>query len=130
MAHPNENLTREAFAAFERGDVDALRNKYFAEDICFHVPGRGADAGDYEGVAQVLQMFGQLFERSGGTFRLEIRDVLANDDHAVALLTVRAERAGRRLEDRTVEVIHIRDGKADEVWLYPADPYASDEFWS
>ena len=130
MAHQNETLAREAFAAFARGDVDALRNKYFAEDICFHVPGRGADAGDHEGVAQVLEFFGRLFEASGGTFRLEIRDVIANDNHAVALLTVRAERAGRQLEDRTVEVIQIRDGKAAEVWLYPADQYANAEFWS
>jgi hypothetical protein len=37
--------------------------------------------------------------------------------------------AGRRLEDRIAEVFHIR-GKAAEAWIYPADLYASDEFWS
>jgi uncharacterized protein len=56
--------------------------------------------------------------------------VVANDEHAVALFTARADRAGRRLEDRTVEVLHVRDGKLTEVWLYPADLYATDEFWS
>jgi ketosteroid isomerase-like protein len=31
MAHPNEDLVREGFAAFGRGDLDALRHQYFAE---------------------------------------------------------------------------------------------------
>jgi ketosteroid isomerase-like protein len=55
---------------------------------------------------------------------------VANDEHAVALFTAHADRAERTLEDRTVEVLHIRDGKLAEVWLYPADLYASDEFWT
>jgi ketosteroid isomerase-like protein len=40
MAHPNETLIRDAFAAFGRGDMDALRNQCFAEDIRWHVPGQ------------------------------------------------------------------------------------------
>ena len=31
MAHPNEDLVLEAFAAFGRGDIGALRNQYFAD---------------------------------------------------------------------------------------------------
>jgi len=130
MAHPNEDLIREAFAASGRGDIDALRTQYFADGVRLHYPGRSPLAGDYDGVAQVLGFFGRAFELSGGTFRTELHDVVANDEHAVALFTARAGRADRRLEDRIVEVFHIRDGKAAEVWIYPADLYASDEFWS
>jgi uncharacterized protein len=130
MAHPNEDLVRGGFAAFGRGDIDALRDQYFAGDIRWHVPGRSPLAGDYDGVAQVLDLFGRLFELSGGTLRLELHDVLANDEHAVALYTVRAEREGRQLEDNTVNTFHIRDGKITEVWTQDTDTYASDEFWS
>jgi ketosteroid isomerase-like protein len=130
MAHSNEDLVREGFAAFGRGDIDALRDQYFAGDIRWHVPGRSPVAGDYDGVAQVLEFFGQLFELSGGTLRLELHDVLANDEHAVALYTVRAEREGRRLEDNTVNTFHMRDGKITEVWTHTTDLYAIDEFWS
>ena len=130
MAHPNEDLVREIFAAFGRGDLDALRSQYMAEDACFYYPGRGPLAGDHEGAANVLEMSGRTFELSGGTFRLEIHDVLANDEHAVALFTARGELAGLRLEDRTIKVFRIHDGKAAEMWLYPADLYANDEFWS
>jgi len=130
MAHPNEDLVREGFAAFGRGDIDALRDRYFAGDIRWHVPGRGPVAGDYEGVAQVVEFFGRLVELSGGTLRLELHDVLANDEHAVALYTVRAEREGRRLEDNTVNTFHMRDGRVTEVWTNTTDLYATDEFWS
>ena len=30
MARPNEDLAREGFAAFGRGDLDALRHQYLA----------------------------------------------------------------------------------------------------
>ena len=129
MAHPGEDLVREAFAAFGRGDLDALRDQFFAADVCFHFPGRGALAGHHQGAGQVLAMFGRAFELTGGTLRLEVHDVVANDEHAVALFTAYGERSGRRLEDRIVEVIHVRDGKATEIWLYPTDLYVTDEFW-
>jgi uncharacterized protein len=130
MAHPNEDLVRETFAASGRGDVDALRNRYFADGMRLHYPGRSPLAGDYDGIAQVLGFFGRAAELSGGTFRTELHDVVASDEHAVALFTARADRADRRLEDRIVEVFHIRDGKVAEVWIYSADLYVSDEFWS
>lgn len=130
MAHPNEALVREGFAAFGRGDLDALRDQYFAADIRWHIPGRSPLAGDYDGVAQVIEFFDRLFELSGGTIRVELHDVLANDEHAVALYTARAEREGRRLEDNAVNTFHIRNGKVTEVWTQDTDLYASDEFWS
>lgn len=130
MAHPNADLVRDAIEAFQRGDLDALRHQYFAEDIRYHIPGRSPFAGDYEGVAQVLEMFGRLIERSGGTLRAELHDVVANDEHAAALVTIRAEREGRRLQDNTVLTSHIRDGKVAEIWSHQTDMYAVDEFWS
>jgi ketosteroid isomerase-like protein len=130
MAHPNEDVVREAFAAFGRGDIDALRNQYFAEDIRWHIPGRGPLAGDYDGIARVMELFGRILELSGGTFRNELHDVVANDEHAVALYGTAAEREGRRLDDNNVSTFHIRDGKIAEVWTQVTDMYATDEFWS
>ena len=130
MAHPNEDLVREGYAAFGRGDIDALQRQFFAEEVRYHVPGRNPLGGDYQGVAQVLGWLGRQFELSGGTIRAEVHDVVANDEHAVSLITVRGERAGKQLEDNSVQVFHIRDGKVSEVWSHPADLYAVDAFWS
>jgi ketosteroid isomerase-like protein len=130
VAHPNEDLVREGFAAFGRGDMDALRKQYWTEDVRWHLPGRSPLAGDYEGAEQVLQAFARLFELTGGTYTAELHDVLANDQHAVALFTSRAERAGKQLTDNQVQISHIRDGKIAEVWIQSTDLYAQDEFWS
>jgi len=96
VAHPNEDLVREGFAAFGRGDMDALRKQIFTDDVRWHNPGRGPISGDYEGTEQVIQYFARVIELTGGTFSLELHDVLANDEHAVALVTVRGERAGKQ----------------------------------
>jgi uncharacterized protein len=129
MAHPNEDLVREGYAAFGRGDIDALQNQFFAAGIRWHFLGRSPFGGDYEGLGPVLDWLGRSFEATGGTIRIELHDVIGNDEHVVALTTVRAERAGKQLEDNTVQVFHVRDGKT-EVWTHPADQYGSDEFWS
>jgi uncharacterized protein len=130
MAHPNEDLVREGYAAFGRGDIEALQSRFFAPDITWHFPGRSPFGGDYTGMAEVLDWLGRSFEASGGTIRIELHDVIGNDEHVVALTTVRAERAGRQLADNSIQLFHVRDGKATEVWTHPADLYASDEFWS
>jgi hypothetical protein len=114
----------------QRGDLDALQNRFFAGDIRYHIPGRSPLTGDYEGVAQVLEMFGRLLQLSGGTLRADLHDVVANDEHAAALVTIRAERAGKQLQDNTVLTFHIRGGRAAEVWSHQTDMYAVDEFWS
>lgn len=130
MAHPNEDLVRAGSAAFGRGDIAALQSTFFAEDIQWHFPGRSSFGGDFHGLQDVLGWLGRSFEASGGTLSIELHDVLADDEHVVALTTVRAQREGKSLEDRTVQTFHIKDGKATEVWANPSDLYAVDEFWS
>jgi ketosteroid isomerase-like protein len=69
-------------------------------------------------------------ELTAGSFRAELHDVVANDEHAVALYVTRGEREGRTLENRDVLVSHIRNGKIAEAWLLTDDLYAADEFYS
>jgi len=128
MAQPSEELLRQGFEAFSRGDVAAFA-ALLADDIVFHFPGRGPLAGDHRGKDQVLATVAKQSELTGGTFRVELHDVLANDEHAVALNVARAERGGKSWEDNAVLVFHIRDGKISEFWLHPGDQYAGDEFF-
>lgn len=130
MVHPNENLIRDAFAAYARGDIEALRRDFLAEDVRWHFPGQSPLAGHHEGADRVVALFGRLGELSSGTHRLELHDVIANDEHVVALHATRAERAGRRLQINAAQVFHVRDGKVTEAWTLHDDPDAVDEFWS
>jgi len=129
MAHPNEEIVRSGFDAFAEGDVDTLR-QLFDQDAVWHVPGRSPLSGDHRGLDAILGFLARTMELTGGTFRAEVHDVVANDEHAVALYVTRGEREGRTLESRDVLVSHIRNGKLAEAWLLSADLYAVDEFFS
>ena len=129
MAHPNEEIVRSGFDAFAKGDVDTLR-QLFDQDAVLHVPGRSPLSGDHRGMDAILGFLARTMELTGGTFRAEVHDVVANDEHAVALYVTRGEREGRTLQSRDVLVSHIRNGKLAEAWLLSADLYAVDEFFS
>jgi len=91
------------------------------------VPGHNPFSGDHRGKEAVYQLF-RLDRRA--SFRSEIHDVLANDRHAVALTVVHGSRQGRVLEDITVHVVHVVEGRITEAWFFPGDQTASDAFWS
>lgn len=129
MAHPNEELVRRGFDAFAKGDVDTLR-ELFDQDAVWHVPGRSPLSGDHRGMDAILGSFAKTAELTGGTFRIDLHDVVANDEHAVGIYVSRGEREGRTLEDRNVLVTHIRNGKIAEAWLLNDDQDAADEFFS
>ncbi len=130
MTQPNEDLVRAASAAFGRGDMGALRDQFFAENIVWHIAGTGPLAGNYQGVAQVMGVLGKISELAGRTVQPELHDVLVSNDHTVALATIRAERAGKQLQLNLVHVIHAENGKATEVWTHSSDPAGAAEFWS
>ena len=129
MAHPNEELARRGYEAFAKGDLDTL-TELFADDIKWHTPGRSPIAGDLEGRDAVFQQFAKVAELSGGSFALEIHDLMANDEHAVVLVTATGDRGGNSFRDNQVHVLHVSGGKVTEFWGHPGDQYAADEFWS
>jgi hypothetical protein len=128
-AKANGALIKSAYEAFSRGDIPGAMAA-FAEDIFWHVPGRGALSRDYRGHAEVLGFFGHFMELSGGTFRLRVDDVLANSNRVVVLCTESAQRGGRSWSAPQVHVWTVKDGKATVFWEYEADQQGDDEFWS
>lgn len=129
--HPNIARLNKGYEAFAAGDMDTLRD-LFADDILWHVPGNNPLAGDYKGRDEVFGFFARVAQETGGTFRLELHDVLSNDEHAVALARVSGERAGKRLDGQpNVHVYHVNDeGKVIEFWGFSQDSSKIDEFWS
>jgi ketosteroid isomerase-like protein len=126
--HRNAELVRRAYEAFQRGDLDALRN-YVTPDIKYHVPGRNQTAGDFQGVNAVLDSFRRVAELSGGSYRVELHEVLANGQHVVALARQFASHGGKSLDDIYSHVFHFQDDKISESWVLFYDPYQNDEFF-
>jgi ketosteroid isomerase-like protein len=130
MPHPSETLIRALYQARARGNLETVR-AILAADIVWHEPGPDSPyTGRLRGADAVLSMHAQAMVLTGGTFRLELHDVLANDDHAVALVNWSAERGGRRLAGREVAIYHVREGRVAEAWFHPDDPATVAAFWA
>jgi uncharacterized protein len=127
--NPNIELTRRGYAAFATGDLAAL-SELIADDVTWHALGVGPLSGDYHGRDEVFAFFVRLAEETAGTFRLDVHDVLANDEHSVALCTLSASRGNKSIEVPVANVSHVRDGKVTEFWGATTDPQASIDFWS
>jgi ketosteroid isomerase-like protein len=121
---------RRGYEAFQTGNLDLLRDELFDPDIVWHSPGRNMLAGEFRGVDAVIASFVKQFEETGGTFKVEVHDILGSDDHAVALATVSAERNGKSMNEPYAHVCHFRDGKLTEAWILDFDPYKADEFFA
>ena len=129
MAHPNVDLLNKGYDAFDKGDLDALRD-LFSQDVVFHIPGDSQISGDFRGQDEVFAFFGKLVELSGGTFRLERHAVLADDEHGTVMHTITAERDGKTLSQKGVDIHHISGGKVTEFWGFTEDTVAANQFWS
>lgn len=128
--HPSVAVARESYNALAKGDLDYIRETLLADDVVFHVPGRGALKGEYRGKDEVIAYLARLGEWTGNTIQFEPESFLVGEDAVAAVIRVRAERGDRRLDDRGVQVFRVADGKIAERWSYPYDPYVLDEFFA
>jgi len=128
-ADSNRQLIERAYAAFATGDIPTVVAA-MADDILWHVPGRGPISGDYHGHQQVLGFFRRFMELSGGTFRMVVDDVLAKDDRVIVLVTESAQRLGRNWSSPQVHAWTVKNGKATVFWQFQGDQQTEDEFWS
>ena len=129
MGHPNADKVKEAFDAQAREDWAAVQDS-FTDDIVFHVAGKNQFSGTYNGKDEVFDLFKRRNESTGSKVEIDVHAVVADDDHAVAFLGMRAEREGKRAEWHSAGMYHMRDGRIAEAWGFNEDQGAVDEFWS
>jgi ketosteroid isomerase-like protein len=131
MAGRDENaaVVRRGYELFNRGDMDGLA-EIFADDVVWHVGGRGQLAGEKRGKEAAFAYFRQLGEGTEGTFQAELHDLVASDDHVVGLHTSTGQRKGRSLSQHEALVFHLRAGKIVEAWEHYEDSQEWDEFWA
>ncbi len=127
--HPNAALLRKGYEAFGKGDM-ATMTELFAEDVVWHLAGNNPLSGVHRGRDAVFAIFAKTTQLSGGTFKIEVHDVLANDQHAVALTRATASREGKQLNSLDADVYHVSDGKVTEWWSFVENGRVTDEFWS
>ncbi len=118
--HPNSTLLRGLLAAFASADVRAMEDA-FDEDVIWHSPGTNRFSGEYRGRAATIERLDRMRD-AGISTRFDVHDVVANDEHAVALAHLHLEVAdGRRYDQPQVQVAHVRSGKIVEFWTMNQD---------
>ena len=130
MAHPNEEIARRAFEALHKNrDSDAI-SQYFAEDLEYHLGGDTAVSGDRKGRAALVAGMDRVSDL-GIEASYDLHDVVANDEHAVMLISSHLEREGKApYEQPAVWVVHVDDGKITEIWSFLFDQAAVKKFVS
>jgi uncharacterized protein len=123
------DLVRRGYTAFASGDMDTMRT-ILAADVVWHAPGQGPQSGDFEGIENVIGEFGRLFQDSGGTFRVEITEILEGDTSVVVLAHETASREGRTLDQSYAHIFHFRGDHVSEAWVVNYNQAEADAFWS
>ena len=122
--HPNAAILRAAAAEMERsGDmlsgIDVLDDDVVWHQIGSEEPLRGKKA--------LAESYASMPE--GSSIRTETHDIVANDEHAIQLLTATATIGDRQLVYRTAEIFHMRDGKITERWAFSDDTDRINKFF-
>jgi uncharacterized protein len=129
MAHRNEHLLRDAYAAFARGDLAAYLS-VCTDSITFRVAGKSQVGGLYTREEFGPVLIARVMALSGGTFRETVADVLANDTRGVVLAHHSFERNGKSHAFNTMHVYRIANGKLASFEEYPEDQYVFDAAWT
>jgi ketosteroid isomerase-like protein len=116
----------QSIAAREWADVRGC----LADNVVFHFPGQNAFAGDYRGREKALELLARVVQWTGGSIRIQLHDILANEQHGVLLYTVTAKHGDKAIEFSHIDVYHIRDGQVTEVWGACTEQAAFDDFYS
>lgn len=119
-AHPNGTLLRGLLEAFAARDVRAMETAV-DDDVTWHAPGTNRFSGQFRGRTAAMHRLAQMRE-AGISTGFDVHDVVANDEHAVALVHLHLEVAdGRRYDQPQVQVAHVREGRIVEFWTMNQD---------
>ena len=121
-AKNSENI-KEVYRAIETGDVSKLSN-FVADDFVDH--NGNVDGSDLKGKDSVLKMLSQIHTYFEPGLKMEFISDATSDDGMYHYATVRMKGkaaanpwgmpVGADIDDTSVDVIKLRDGKATEHW--------------
>ncbi len=120
--HPNAELYRKAFGAFMSGEDPSGAG--ISDEIVWWQMGTPEPL---RGKQAVLESMAGLPE--GIQFNIDVHDVVANDDHVVALINANVKIGDQDFTYRTAEIHHVKDGEITERWAFSDDTEAIRKFF-
>lgn len=122
--HPNAALIRRSVEAMNRGDLQGAAEN-LADDVEWHEIGRSEPI---RGKQALADRYAQM--PPGGSIKVDLHDVVANDEHAIALVNATAAMGDQSLDYRTAEIFHMKDGKITARWAFSDDTERINQFFA
>lgn len=122
--HAIADTIRTAMEAMNQGDMQA-QVELLSDDVVWH------EIGNPEPI-RGKQALGERMSGSASDYTItgSLHDVVANGEHAIALVDATATRNGKTLSYRTAEIYHVKDGKITERWAFSDDTQAIADFFA
>lgn len=117
-------VIRKLQQAFAARDVAAIAD-VLADDVEWHEIGRSEPI---RGRAALEARFSGAIPKWQITS--DIHDILANDEHAVMLVTATATMDGESFTYRIAETYHVKDGKITARWAFSDDTDRINKFFA
>lgn len=112
MAHRDAETYRQLYDCFLKQDIEAAK-ELISPDV------RWYEAGAAEPITGRDALVERFSTTGGLTPDVDVHDILADDEHTVALITARMSKPdGESVTYRAVEVVHFEDGKLTERWAF------------
>lgn len=122
--HPNAAAIRALAEEVEQsGDMTRVFDMV-SDDIVWHEIGSDEPI---HGKQALIERFTGMPE--GASIKTETHDIVANDEHAIQLVTATATMGDQELVYRTAEIYHMRDGKVTERWAFSDDTERINKFF-
>lgn len=122
--HPNAAKLRAAAEEMERSGDMMSHVDMLSDDIVWHEIGSDQPL---RGKQALIERFSGMPE--GASIKTDSHDIVANDEHAIALVTATATMGDQELVYRTAEIYHMRDGKITERWAFSDDTDRINKFF-
>ncbi len=122
--HPNAAKIRAASEELERTGDMTSQSDMIDDDVVWHEIGSDEPI---RGKQALVERFSSMPE--GASIKLDTHDILANDEHAIALVTATATMDDKELVYRTAEIYHMKDGKITERWAFSDDTDRINKFF-
>jgi ketosteroid isomerase-like protein len=121
--HPDAAVVRAMNEAMASGDMEGAASRV-ADDVVWHEIGR---AEPRRGKAELAASLGEWADYN---ITWDLHDLVASDDHVIALGTANATHGDRSLTYRVAEIYHVADGKVTERWAFSDDTQAIADFFA
>lgn len=121
--HPHAARYREMSAAMNAGDMSGL-DSAIADDVVWW------EIGAADPVRGKQALMARMQDLSDFNITAQLHDVVANDDHLIAMVSVEATKGDSKLHYRTAEIHHVNaDGQVTERWAFSDDTQAIIDFF-